>query len=177
MEIWKEVQGFENRYLVSNNGKVYSLLANRILKTCISNRGYELVCLRNEVGKRKQYTVHRIVANAFVPNPNDYPIVNHIDENKLNNNVNNLEWCDYSYNNNYNHIREQSTNTYIERHGKTFFVYDKELNYIGCFNNIHQFGRIYNIKINNFSTTLRKNQIKPFYYSTHGFIPSYTKLT
>ena len=85
-EIWKDIKGFEGRYLVSNTGKIYSILAKRILKTCISNKGYELACLRNEKGYRKQYTVHRLVAISFLDNPNNYPIINHKDENKLNNN-------------------------------------------------------------------------------------------
>ena len=61
-EIWKDIPGFEKRYMVSNMGRVYSLLVKRVLKTCVSNRGYELVCLKNKDGKRKQYTIHRIVA-------------------------------------------------------------------------------------------------------------------
>ena len=144
MEEWKQVVGFENRYLVSNTGKIYSILAQRILKTCISNKGYELVCLRNINGKRKQYSVHRIVATAFIPNPNCYPIVNHKDENKTNNIVNNLEWCDYSYNNTYNHIHEKSTENLI-KNNKPFYVYDSKMNFIGEFKNVRKFCREYNI--------------------------------
>ena len=84
-EIWVEVVGYEGRYLISSFGRVYSILAKRIIKTCISNAGYELACLKNADGKRNQRTVHRLVAVAFLDNPNDLPIINHKDENKLNN--------------------------------------------------------------------------------------------
>lgn len=100
-ETWKDVNGFEGLYKVSSYGKIFSIKANKILKTCVSNKGYELVCLRGFNGKRKQHTVHRIVALSFLSNPNDYPIINHKDEDKLNNCVDNLEWCSYSYNNTY----------------------------------------------------------------------------
>lgn len=174
MEEWKEVIGFEQRYLVSNTGKIYSILANRILKTCISNRGYELVCLRNEEGKRKQYTVHKIVATAFIPNPNGYPIINHKDENKLNNSISNLEWCSYSYNNTYNHIREKATNTLINNN-QIFYIYDLDMNLIGEFKNMRKFCREYNVNNGNLRKILNKNKVKPFHYSIHGFIPSYNK--
>lgn len=100
-EIWTEVSGYEGRYLVSSFGRVYSIFAKRIIKTCISNAGYELACLQNSDGKRNQRTVHRLVAVAFLDNPNDLPIINHKDENKLNNHADNLEWCTCAYNNKY----------------------------------------------------------------------------
>jgi hypothetical protein len=59
--------------------------------------GYYFVRLSKD-GKAKNYTIHRLVANAFIPNPDDEPIINHIDENKLNNKVDNLEWCSAQYN-------------------------------------------------------------------------------
>lgn len=100
-ENWKKIEGFDGKYYISTNGEIYSIPAKRILKTCISNTGYELVCLRSPNGKRKQYTVHRLVALTFLPNPENLPIINHKDENKLNNKVENLEWCTYSYNSTY----------------------------------------------------------------------------
>ena len=173
-EIWKDVKGFEGRYLVSNTGKIYSILAKRILKTCISNRGYELACLRNEKGYRKQYTVHRLVAMSFLDNPNNYPIINHKDENKLNNNINNLEWCDYSYNCTYNNLRVKVANTLTNKN-KIFYVYDSRMNFIGEFKNIRKFCRDYHVNSGNFWKVLKKNNLKPFYYSANGFIPSYQK--
>lgn len=106
-EIWKDIKGYEGKYQVSNTGKVRSLnyrrwgvvreLKPRIEKT---DDGYLSVMLhKNSIGK--VFKIHRLVAQAFIPNPNNYPEVNHIDENKQNNNVLNLEWCDHKYNNNY----------------------------------------------------------------------------
>ena len=92
-EIWKDIKGYEGRYQVSNWGRVKSLKRkgnphDRILAAKKQNRGYVAVNL----GKQT-VSVHRLVANAFVPNPNGYPAVNHIDENKHNNTAENLEWC------------------------------------------------------------------------------------
>lgn len=70
--------------------------------------GYKVVILYKD-GKKKTYLVHRLVAIAFIPNPNNLPIINHKDENKTNNNVNNLEWCTYEYNNTYGTARKRAS--------------------------------------------------------------------
>lgn len=99
-EIWKDIDGYEGLYQVSNVGRVRSLRRNIILKSKIERNGYERVRLSvNNIPK--DYSVHRLVANAFIPNPNNYPIVNHKDENRTNNCVENLEWCTQEYNVNY----------------------------------------------------------------------------
>lgn len=105
MEIWKDIEGFNGRYQISNLGRVKSLNYNntkqeKILVNSLSNRGYYRVSLSLE-GQVKQYNVHRLVAEAFIPNPNQLPFINHIDENRTNNNVDNLEWCSVQYNNTY----------------------------------------------------------------------------
>lgn len=99
---WKDVKGYEGLYQVSDTGKVRSFFRcktqkGHILSDCIGSNGYSLVVLCKD-GTRKSYTVHRLVATAFIPNPNNYPCINHIDENKSNNNISNLEWCSYAYN-------------------------------------------------------------------------------
>lgn len=105
-EIWKDIEGYEGLYQVSNIGRVKSLNYNhtnqeKILKYGIDTSGYRVITLwKNRKGKTK--TVHRLVANTFIPNPNNYPIINHKDENKQNNSVDNLEWCTYKYNLGYN---------------------------------------------------------------------------
>ena len=116
-EIWKDVKGFEGRYQVSNMGQVRSFdkewllerenkgscimhKKGRILKQTVSVWGYYRVSLIDG-SKYKKPAVHRLVAEAFIPNPNNFRCVNHKDENKLNNHVDNLEWCSYKYNNNY----------------------------------------------------------------------------
>ena len=123
-EIWKDIKGYEGLYLVSNLGDVYSCLSNKKLKPG-SDNGYLKVnlCKNNKV---KQFTVHRLVALAFLPNENNYPCVNHKDENPRNNNVNNLEWCTYKYNNNYGSIRERIIKTLKGKNaGKKHPMYGK----------------------------------------------------
>lgn len=93
------VDGFP-RYLVDEIGNVYSTISNKYIKTSITRGGYKTVELFNENGS-KRMLVHRLVAKAFIPNPNNYPQVNHIDENPSNNCVDNLEWCTSKYNMNY----------------------------------------------------------------------------
>lgn len=97
----ERIQDFPN-YLIDENGNVYREKSMRKLKQTYS-QGYAYVQLHNH-GVTKRCRVHRLVAKAFIPNPNDFPCVNHKDEIKTNNNVNNLEWCTYQYNNNYGEI-------------------------------------------------------------------------
>lgn len=101
-EIWKNIAGFEG-YQVSNFGRVKSFYGKkeRILKAGLRSNGYLNVILCKN-GKMKCFLIHRLVANAFIDNPDNLPVINHIDENKQNNQVSNLEWCTYSYNNSYN---------------------------------------------------------------------------
>lgn len=105
-EIWKDIAGYENLYMVSNLGRVKSLTrwhgrTDIILKSHDFMGTYQRVVLadnnRNYTGK----SVHRLVATAFLPNPDDFPDVNHKDENPANNTVDNLEWCTHKYNQNY----------------------------------------------------------------------------
>ena len=105
-EIWKDIEGYEGKYQASNKGNMKSLNYNntgkeRILKPKKDSGGYLQVHLSKD-GKGKWYLVHRLVATAFIPNPQGYKEVNHIDEDKTNNCVENLEWCSRSYNMTYN---------------------------------------------------------------------------
>ena len=97
MELWKDIPGFEGLYKANVYGQIKSLYTNKILKSNLCNNGYwGLTLCKNKIKKR--YNVHRLVALTFIDNPNNYPIVNHIDGNKQNNNVNNLEWCTQKHN-------------------------------------------------------------------------------
>lgn len=101
-EIWKDIIGFERIYEVSNYGRVRSVRSGRILyqSKCGGCRGYAAVCLSKD-GKRYGKLVHRLVAEAFIPPVEGLSEVNHKDEDKTNNRVENLEWCDHKYNMNY----------------------------------------------------------------------------
>lgn len=98
-EIWKDIKDYEGKYVVSNLGNIKSLKTN---KKCYLSKSkcYKRVLLYKD-GKAKGYSVHRLVAQAFIPNPNNYPCVNHLDCDGSNNNANNLEWITYKENNNY----------------------------------------------------------------------------
>lgn len=99
-EVWKDIKGYEG-YQISNYGRVWSAKSQRILKGGINNSGYHFVQMKAKNGKFKREYIHRLVAMAFIPNPDNLPQVNHKDEDKANNNVENLEWCTHKYNQNY----------------------------------------------------------------------------
>lgn len=99
-EMIKEVTGFP-KYLIDTNGNIYNKRTNKKLKISDNGRGYKKVGLYTEEGKMVNKYIHRLVAEAFIDNPNNLSEVNHIDEDKANNSVDNLEWCDRKYNNNY----------------------------------------------------------------------------
>ena len=121
-EIWRDIKGYEGKYKVSNLGRVKSLnyhrsCKERILKNLINTRGYlTTVLYKNGIGNNVQ--IHRLVATAFIENPENLPEVNHIDENKTNNFVSNLEFCDRKYNNNYGTRNERSMFTRIVNNRK-----------------------------------------------------------
>ena len=112
-EIWRPVVGYEELYEVSSYGRVRSL--DRYVRTCYEkyrlHKGKVLIPTKNRYGylsvvlscngKHKTITIHRLVSLTFIPNPDDLPIINHKDEDKTNNRVENLEWCDHKYNVNF----------------------------------------------------------------------------
>ena len=125
-EIWKPILGYEGIYEVSSFGRIKSLKRcskedknerGLILKQKKRKDGYYNISLYNQ-GKGKMYLVHSLVTQAFIPNPLNLPQVNHIDENKKNNNIDNLEWCDQCYNINYGTGIERATKTRIANYEK-----------------------------------------------------------
>lgn len=115
MEIFKDCKGYEGLYQVSNLGRVWSVKSQRYLKSWLDSSGYPTLQLSAANGKKKTEKVHRLVALAFIPNPDQLPQVNHKDENKANPSVDNLEWCDANYNNNYGTRNERISQAQYKR--------------------------------------------------------------
>ena len=148
MEEWKNIVGYEGKYQISSLGRVKSLNyrntgKEKILKQNI-NKGYKEISLFD--GKTKKiYLVHRLVALHYISNPNNYPCVNHKDEDKTNNCVENLEWCSVSYNNKYGN-RAKKVGEKIRRYVYLYEVKDNNLLFIDTFYISNCFR--YNITIN-----------------------------
>ena len=140
-EIWKDIEGYEGRYQVSNLGRVRSLSLGkiakfrrehegRVLKPYLTRYGYYLVDLYYDTKKKRHYLVHRLVAQAFIPNPDNLPQINHKNEQKTDNRVENLEWCDNDYNIHYGtgiarrSISQQKQIEQIDMQGNVVAVHD-----------------------------------------------------
>lgn len=109
-EKWKKIKNYED-YEISSYGNVKSLKkeSKKLLKPSKSSSGYlQIILCKN--GKTKSYFIHKLVANTFIKNENNYKEINHIDENKLNNCVDNLEWCNRKYNMNYGSVKKRISN-------------------------------------------------------------------
>ena len=125
---YKDIKGYEGHYMVDAKGNVFSLKRKKIMTPCKSNNGYMQVHLSVN-GAMKSHKIHRLVAETFIPNPYNLPQVNHKDENKTNNFVENLEWCTQSYNMSYNdgQKRRASSRDYEEISKKRSKVQSKEV--------------------------------------------------
>ena len=146
-EVWKDIPGFENFYQVSNFGRIRSLKHWNGIRNCYDNRIKIMNptrCKTNQYYsvrlKGKNYQLHRLIALTFLKNPNNYSVVNHIDGNKINNMVKNLEWCTHKHNTQ----EAQRIGLYDDRNkkmslnpirSKTIEMYDVGGNYIRSFSN------------------------------------------
>lgn len=159
-EIWRPIPDYEGIYEVSNLGRIKSLertkksrngtvqkVAEKIRALSYGTKGdsYAYVVLSKN-GKNKTFLVHRIVAQVFLENPNDLPIINHKDENKRNDSVDNLEWCDYSYNNTYRNIHLKRDLSNVCR---KIIQYDLDMNEIKRWDSVVSVEKELNLKSEN----------------------------
>lgn len=118
-EVWKDITGYCGKYQISNLGRIRSLRYNggnhiKVMSPNDNGHGYLSVALCDGFGKRRIFYVHRLVAEAFLDNPDNLPQVNHLDHNRKNNNVHNLEWCSIRDNLLYGTTHERAANTMRE---------------------------------------------------------------
>lgn len=145
--MWKKIEGYE-KYSVSDSGEVRNDETGRILKQTIDKDDYRMVTLH--YGKKRWVGVARLVAEAFVPNPNNYPQINHKDENKSNNSAENLEWCTASYNTNYGTRNSRCA----VKMGKTVYQFqDDEL--VGIWQSTKLAGKVFGISPTNIADCAR----------------------
>lgn len=136
-EIWKDIEKLKGRYMISNLGRVRCLKTNNIRKLKKDKDGYHELVIRN--GKGYVYLkIHRAVAEAFIPNPDGLPIINHKNEIKSDNRVENLEWCTVAYNNAYSAKK-------CPRAGKIVFQYSLDGKLVAKHRSIKEAGRSNNI--------------------------------
>ena len=171
-ELWKDVEGFEGLYQVSTWGNVKSIKNNIILKPTKNNKGYFYVDLHKN-RKRKRFLINRLVAEAFIPNPDNLLIVNHKDEVKTNNYRYNLEWCTYKYNNEYGTARKRMIETKIKQGigSKTVYQYDMNGNIIKVWRSASDIQRELGYNSRTISSCCNKTQ-----YSHKGFVWSFNKI-
>lgn len=153
-EVWKPItyQGWEDLYEISSLGRLRNRKTQEIRKLCVDNAGY-LYCTINRNGKTKWISIHRAVALVFIDNPSGLPCVNHKDENKFNNNVENLEWCDWRYNCNYGTGRQRAIAKFGKHKGKVPVAqYSKEGKLIAKYESIAEASRQSGVNM----TSLRK---------------------
>lgn len=154
-EEWKDIKNYEGLYQISNLGRVKKINKSNIIicKPSIDTSGYKQIVLTKNK-KRKSYKIHRLIAQAFIPNPNNLPQINHKDENKLNNDVSNLEWCTLQYNCNYG-----SRNYRCTRHRQhKVQQYNKQNNLVREYLSLKEAEKITKIKYQQISSCCRNKQ-------------------
>lgn len=160
MALWKEIKGHEGAYLISSNGKVFNQRTGKYLKPTKGSNGYYHVTLC--YGEKEDCMIHRLVAEVFLPNADNLPHVNHKDENKLNNSVENLEWCTPKYNVNYGKGALQRNSPVIQ--------FDMAGNVVKHWNSIKEASENLSIKYQGISRVCRKQR-----KSCGGFLWEYAK--
>lgn len=169
---FKDIPGFEGEYQATSTGQIWSLKTQKFLKQQLKgpdNKKYFYVCLCKN-NQKSSHRVNRLIAETFLPNPKNLPCVNHKDCNKLNNNLENLEWCSYQDNNLYQDRTLKAVNTRKENgFCQKVQVFDKKTNeFKGEFNSVRDAIRFFNLQNNcsaNISAVLNGKK-----KSAYGFI-------
>lgn len=189
-EVWVDVRDYEGQYQISNFGRVKSLrrkvkntkysfreIPEKILKYFISGSGYPTVSLLSSQ-KKKNFSIHRLVAEAFIPNPEDKPCVNHKNSIRDDNSVSNLEWCTHSENilHGYKDGNMVAPRSQLGKSGrlhhasKVVYKYDLEYNFLSEYESANIAAKINNTTSGSISSVCNGK-----FKSLHGYIYSYKK--
>lgn len=165
-EEWKEIEGFPN-YKVSNMGRIQSK-KGLITPYSKGKTAYKLVNLYDNELKSHKFSFHRIVAKHFLPNPNNLPEINHIDENPSNNAVFNLEWCDREYNTHYGTRCQKIKDNSPLKKSVDLYKYNTD-EFIGTYDSITKVAEEIGATVSNICATLhgRRNHSKGYYLKFH----------
>lgn len=161
-----KLKGFEERYEIYNDGSIISLYTNKPICQWVDNVGYLQVSLKKD-GKKYYRRVHRLVAEHFIPNPNNSPQVNHIDGDKTNNNINNLDWVDNKSNTQHGY----DNNLYHSKHRNIkVAVYTKFGKYINTYKSIRETAEKLNINRKTLSRILFDNKENNYDYNFEAIL-------
>jgi len=182
-EVWKDIVDYEGLYQISNFGRIKSMKRevcnnyllsgkqkrNEMIRASFNKKGYRRISLCKN-GKAKNFMVHRLVACAFVENPNNLTSINHKDENKSNNNAYNLEWCSVSYNINYGSRNKKVT----DKLSKAVIQITMDGNKVKEWDTIRDVERELGF---NASSIIKCCKMREKYYSAYGYKWKYKPLT
>lgn len=161
---WREIPGFEGLYSVNENGDIYSEYTKKILRPSISNDGYKQ-CILYKDHKPFIMCNHKAVALAFIERSDDSLVVNHIDEDKLNCCVGNLEWVTRAQNNNYNGNR--SVQALFKKYAKELYVYDQSHNLIEKTYGIRRYAKLHGLSNGTLFSVINANKNRTGNYRTY----------
>lgn len=158
--MYAEIKDYPN-YIAYDKGLIYSIRKKWFLKPRLDKNGYYKVILYNNEGG-KEFGVHRLIAEAFIPNPNNLEIVNHKDENKQNNVISNLEWCTIKQNNNYGNRNYKIAKNRLNKGGKPVIMfYGLQETYFPC---LREAARITGFSRSSITKAIKSNKIFKNYY-------------